>query len=434
MYGGIIMLAITSQRLIVEATKPPIDHGVVIVRDGRIVETGSPGILNKYPECEVIDCREQTVMPAMVDSHSHPAFCGANRFGKDFGSIVLQNTLHPVLRNVRMFLNCLSDMRSGVTTIRSLGTSDDSDIALRDEISAGKLLGPRLVASGIPIRPSHGTAAFLGKPADGVDELRKAVRERFAKGADVIKIFATNLQGGMGDVAYRKGDLTDVPAYTLKELQVICDEAHNAGLPVAAHAIGGPAVRWAMEAGVDSVEHVNLIEERDIEVFLKTGCVLSDPNLYLFFDEKYGFSARSSWKELPSWWQDKVRIASEKTREYQAQAYRSGVQFALALDSGHGVIWREAACMVHELGASEKDVIKALTTTSAKLCGLQELGSLEPGNIADIISVDGNPLEDIGNLARVDLVMKEGKRYDLLLDRILASLDEFESGEFRGNA
>lgn len=421
------MLAITSSRLIVEATEQPIDHGVVIVHDGMIVETGPMGILSKYPGCEVIDCSNETVMPALIDSHSHPGFCGANRFGKDFGSIVLQTSLPPVLRNVRLFLNCLSDMRSGVTTIRSLGTIDDSDIELRDEITTGNLFGPRLVASGIPIRPSHGTAAFLGKPADGPEEVRKAVRERFSKGADVIKVFATNIQGGTGDVAYRKGDLTDVPAYSFEELRIICEEAHGAGLTVAAHAIGGKALRWAMEAGADSVEHVNLIEEQDIDVFLKTGCVLSDPNLYLFFDEQYGFRARSSWKELPEWWQEKVHVAENRTRKYQKEAYRAGVPFALALDSGHGMIWREAFCMVNELGASTQDTLKALTTTSAKLLGFHNLGALAPGNIADIISVEGNPLEDIGCLAKVRLVMKDGKRYDQMLDQMLEAYTVFES-------
>jgi len=421
------MLAITSARLIVDATEQPIDHGVVVVNNGLIVETGPLDLLSKYPECEVIDCSNETVMPALVDSHSHPGFCGANRFGKDFGSIVVQSSLPPVLRNVRMFLNCLSDMRSGVTTIRSLGTIDDSDIELRDEIAVGNLFGPRLVASGIPIRPSHGTAAFLGKPADGPEEVRKAVRERVSKSADIIKIFATNIQGGSGDVAYRKGDLTDVPAYSFEELRIICEEAHEAGLTVAAHAIGGKALRWAMEAGVDSVEHVNLIEEQDIDIFLKTGCVLSDPNLYLFFDEHYGFRARSSWRELPEWWQEKVHVAENRTRKYQREAYLAGVPFALALDSGHGMIWREAVCMVNELGASTQDTLKALTTTGARLCGFHNLGTLVAGNIADIISVEGNPLEDIGCLANVGLVLKDGKRYDRMLDLMLEASAEFES-------
>jgi imidazolonepropionase-like amidohydrolase len=420
------MLAITSSRLIVEATEQPIEHGVVIVHDGKIVETGSKEILSKYPGCDVIDCSDQTVMPALVDSHSHPGFCGANRYGKDYGSIFKQTSLPPILRNVRMFLNCISDMRSGVTTIRSLGTTDDSDIDLRDEITAGTLFGPRLIASGIPIRPSHGTAAFLGKPADGPDEVRKAVRERFSKGADVIKVFATNVQGGTSDVAYRKGDLTDVPGYSFEELRIICEEAHSAGIKVAAHAIGGKALRWAMEAGADSVEHVNLIEAQDIEVFLKTGCVLSDPNFYLFFDEQYGFRARSSWRELPQWWQEKVHEAEDRTRRYQREAYQAGVPFALALDSGHGVIWREALCMVNEIGAATQETLKALTRTSARLCGFNNLGALKPGYMADIISVEGNPLEDITCLAKVGLVMKDGKRYDLILDHMLEAYSEFE--------
>jgi imidazolonepropionase-like amidohydrolase len=415
------MIAIKSLQVIATAGEPPIPHGVVLVEGDRIIKVGPPSTVRIPPGCTTIDCSNTTVMPGLIEAHSHLSFCGANRFKEQLGPIAMQVNQPSLLRYIRMYKNCLVDMMSGITTIRSLGTNDDSDLVLRDQINSGKLCGPRIIASGRPIRPSHGTAAFLGKAADGKEDVRKAVRESFAKGVDVIKVFATNIQGGESNVAYRRGDLTCVPAYTKEELCMICEEAHRAEIKVAAHAIGGPALRWAMEAGADSVEHVNLIEEGDIETFLQTGCTLSDPNLYLFFDEEYGFESRPEWRELPSWWQAKVLEAKERTRIYQTMAYKAGVRFALALDSGHGLIWREAKCMVDILGASTQDVIRALTRDTAQLCGLEDVGVLAEGKTADIISVEGDPLKDITCLKDVKFIMKAGKRFDAFLSHVSAA-------------
>jgi imidazolonepropionase-like amidohydrolase len=415
------MKTVVLSRLLIDGTgNPPIPGGRVLIEGSAIVAAGPQQEVAIPPGAEVIDCSKETVLPGLIEAHSHPANCGSNRFKRKVMGLQLQHTLPPLQKHLRMYKNCLDDMSAGITTIRCLGTDDDSDLALRDLIGSGELQGPRIVASGIPIRPSHGTAAFLGKAVDGVEGVRKAVRESFAKGADVIKAFATNVQAGTGDIAYRSGDLTCVPAYTKEELLAICEEAHNAGIKVAAHAIGGPALRWAMEAGADSVEHVNLIEERDIEVFLRTGCVLSDPNLYLFFDKEYGFESRPAWKELPAWWQKKVYESKERTRVYQRQAYQAGVKFALALDSGHGLIWREAKCMVDVLGASAMDVLLSLTSNTARLCGLENLGTIQAGKTADLISVQGNPLDDITCLKNVKLIMKEGKRFDGMLANFIA--------------
>jgi imidazolonepropionase-like amidohydrolase len=412
------MIAIKSRQVIAVPGEPPIPHGVVLVDGDRIQQVGPAASVRIPPGCTTLDCTSETVLPGLIEAHSHPSFCGANRFKDQLGSIAVQVKHHPLLKYVRMFRNCLDDMRSGITTVRSLGTEDDSDIALRDMIDAGSLPGPRIIASGRPIRPSHGTAAFLGRAADGVEGVRRAVRECIAKGADVIKAFATNVQTGEGDVAYRRGDLTCVPAYTAEELAAICDEAHRAGIKVAAHAIGGPALRWAMEAGADSVEHANLLTAEDVEVFVRTKCVLSDPNLYLFFDSEFGFESRPAWRELPSWWQEKVFEGKERTRIHQAEALRAGVPFALALDSGHGLIWREAKCMVDILGASPQQALRSLTSTTARLCGRDDLGTLAPGQTADLISVAGDPLRDITCLKDVKLIMKEGKRYDGLLSQV----------------
>jgi len=420
-----MLVAIKAKQVIDGTGAPPIPDGVVLIEDGKILTVGSASEVQIPPSSEVINCSAWTVLPGLIDSHSHIIWRGANPERQSYGSIVLQEKIPIPLKSILAYRNLLDDMSSGVTTIRSLGASADIDLVLRDAILAGELPGPRLLASGQPIRPTHGTANFLGRPADGVEQVQQAVREAISKGVDVVKIFATNIQTGTGDVAYRLGDLTNVPAYTKEELAVAVEEAHRVGCRVAAHAIGGPALRWAIEVGVDSVEHANLIEEQDIEVFLKTGCVLSDPNLYLFFDSEYGFESRPNWNTLPSWWQTKVRRAAEQTRTVQRKALAAGVTFALALDSGHGILWREAKCMVEVLEASPMEAILAVTRNGALACGLSNVGTLEPGKHADIIAVDGDPLVDIATLANVRMVMKEGRCYDKVLKGYKEFIDGF---------
>lgn len=412
--------------LLVDGTgAEPVENAVILVKGTRIQAIGRRGEIDIPPDWSVIDCGKETILPGLIEAHSHIVFCGATRYMRPTLSLELQSKAPAVSKHVLMYRNCLDDMASGITTIRSLGADDDSDIMLRDLIDSRVLPGPRILASGKPIRPSHGTAAFLGRAADGVDGVTRAVRECISRGADVIKVFATNIQSGEGEKAYRMGDLTDIPGYTRAELTAICEEAHRSGRKVAAHAIGGPALKWAMESGADSVEHVNMMQRSDIEVFLKTKCVLSDPNLYLFFDKDYGFESRPAWHELPPWWQRKVREARDRTAKYHKMAYEAGVRFALALDSGHGVIWREAKCMVEILGASPMDTILSLTRNTAELCGLNDTGVLKAGNIADLISVKGNPLQDITRLKDVNLVMKEGTRYDPFLSKVREAGDIF---------
>jgi imidazolonepropionase-like amidohydrolase len=246
-------------------------------------------------------------------------------------------------------------------------------------------------------------------PADGVDELRRRIRENYSMGAQCVKIFATNIQNGDRFEDYLHSDLTGVPAYSKEELQAAIDEAHNLGMTVAAHAIGGPAMRWAMELGIDSVEHANLLEEEDIECFLRYGTFLSDPNLQLFFDSETGFESFESWKI--DWWRPKVIKAREQTRKYIPQAIRAGVKVCLATDSTHGSLWKEIELLV-KIGASPAEALLAVTRNSAQLLRMaDQVGTLEPGKYADLISVRGDPLADITAVRRVGLVMKAGRQY-----------------------
>ncbi|HZK12686.1 MAG TPA: amidohydrolase family protein [Atribacterota bacterium] len=399
---------IKSKQLIVDPEKPPIPAGVVIIQDDRIVDVGPSQSIEVPQDCKVIDCTEETVLPGLIDTHCHIT---ANPKYKV--SLKEQHTLNLPTAVLRGSMNLRSDLASGVTTMRTLGDVGKVELRFRDAINRGEIPGPRLVISIRALRPSHGTAPFLAAPADGVEELKKMIRQNYSMGADVIKLFVTNVSNGDTDEDYRRGDLTQVPAYSREELFAAIGQAHELGMKVAGHAIGGPAMRWAMEAGIDSVEHANMLEEQDIEYFVKYGTRLSDPNLQLFFDEETGFQARENYKQ--DWWQTKVIEAKRLTGKYMPQAIKAGVKICLAVDSTHSFLWKEVKYLAH-IGASNTEALLAVTKNSAELLGMEDsIGTIEKGKLADIISVKGDPLKDITVLKNVSLVMKEGQQYKDLL-------------------
>ena len=166
-------------------------------------------------------------------------------------------------------------------------------------------------------------------------------------------------------------------------------------------------MRWAMEAGIESIEHANLLAESDVDLFVKSGAYLSDPNLQLFFDADTGFESFESWEW--DWWRERVEIARELTARWLPEAVNAGVKVCLATDSTHATLWRDARCFVG-LGLSEVEALKAVTVNGAEMLGLlDDLGDLSAGKMADLIAVEGDPLEDIESLAEVRLVLKEGQ-------------------------
>lgn len=395
---------IKSKQLITEPGKPPVDHGVVLIENDRIRAVGKPEAVQIPPNTTVIDCSNQTVMPGFIDSHTHITANNKYKIPLDAHQAIDLPTA--ILRGIG---NLRDDMVTGVTTMRALGDREDVELRFRDCINRGEVAGPRLVICIEALRPSHGTAKFIGTSCDGPAALRKRIRELFSMGAECVKLFASNIQNGDRYEDYLRSDLTGVPAYTKEELFAAIDEAHTLGMTVAAHAIGGPGMRWAMEAGIDSVEHANLLEESDIEYFLKYGTFLSDPNLQLFFDADTGFESFESWKL--DWWREKVKHTIEHTSKYIPQAVREGVKVALATDSTHGTLFKEIEFLV-KLGVPNVEALKAVTVNSAKLLKMEnDIGTLEEGKFADMVTLDGDPLTDIHAVRKVKMVMKGGKQY-----------------------
>ena len=390
----------------------PILNGIIVVDGNKIIEVGDSGNIQIPLDAEVIDCSKETVLPGLIDSHSH-----AGEDSKREESVMEQHTKPDALRALRGYVSLQKDIRAGSTTIRLLGDGMGCiDRIIRDAINIGEITGPRVLAAVQAIRPTHGTAPQIGVSADGVDQVRYYTRQAIFMGADVIKLFVSNINRGESYLDYLRGDLTQIPAFTKEEIATAVTEAHRSGIKVAVHCIGGPAVKWSLEAGVDSIEHANLIEEDDIPLFLSTGAFISDPNLHLFFDKEIGFESVGNkthkWEDLPEWWHEKVRISREHTKRVMSKALKSGVKFALGTDLNHGELWKEAKYFVNEIEATAMQAILAITKNGAEVCGLEkEIGTLEKGKLADIISVKGNPLENIESLQNVSLVIKDGIRF-----------------------
>lgn len=390
------MIAAIKARRVVDGTgKVPIEHGVVLIEGDRIKAVGRQADVAIPQGAHIIDCGNQTVLPGFVDAHSHASIVPG--LGDQIGQL-RQPQAPQLIRAVR---NLRTDLRSGVTTMRVVGEEYFIDVDLRDAIAAGDLPGPRLKVATRPITARNGHGAALTF-SDGEDEIRRHVRENVARGADLIKLFMT---GGVSS----KGTAARWYAYSRHEVDVAVEEAHRNNKPVAVHAHGGPGVRICIEAGVDTIEHGKLCELDDLVEMRRR-------NIWLVTNNAVGGHPEGIEKgdgHVPSI-MAKLRESREKSRENFTAVRESGVKWALGTDSMHGLMWWEIAKVV-EWGADPHDAILAATYRAAEAIGMSDdVGSLEAGKLADVVSVDGDPLYDIACLQRVRLVVQGGQRVDTL--------------------
>ncbi|HLW60334.1 MAG TPA: amidohydrolase family protein [bacterium] len=388
-------LAIKARRIIDGTGRPPIERGVVLVEGERITAVGREADLPIPQGAEVIDCGGQTLLPGFVDAHSHASIVPG------LGDQIGQLRQPPVPQLLRAIQNLRLDLRSGVTTMRVVGEEHFIDVDLRGAIAAGTLPGPRLLVATRPITARNGHGAALTY-SDGEDEIRKRIRENVARGADLIKLFMT---GGTSS----KGTSTRWYAYTPHEVQVAVEEAHRNNKPIAVHAHGGPGVKICIDAGVDTIEHGKLCDPDDFVAMRKRGTWLVTNNAVSGHPD--GIEKGDAHE--PSI-MAKLKEARARSQETFRSVLESGVRWALGTDSMHGLMWWEIAQVV-EWGADRHDAIQAATRRAAEAIGLaNEVGTLEPGKLADVISVDANPLEDISSLRRVGLILQGGRRRDTL--------------------
>lgn len=388
------MQTVLAARWIIDGTgRPPIEDGRILVSDNIIVAVADAREVQNPAGAEVLDLGDVTLMPGMIDVHNHLSLDMSR------GDVEAQLKASEADRLIHGIQLLRRNLRAGITTMRLCGESRNYiDVSCKRAVEDGRLYGPRLLVSGKAVTSSHGHGLAAG--ADGVDEVRTAVRQNLRAGADLIKIMVT---GGLSD----KHESPLSYFYSSEEITAAVDEAHRAGKRIAAHAHGGPGLRYCLEAGIDTIEHGAYVTTEDIALFLEKKAWLVGTLGVVFHPE----GLERAFRHVP-YIVEKVRQGRTVVGRNIKQAIDAGVRFTLGSDSMQGRMAFEIECLV-SLGVKPLEAIVAATKRAAECCGLEShTGTLEPGKWADIIGVQGNPLGDIGALERVGFVMKAGQRYD----------------------
>jgi imidazolonepropionase-like amidohydrolase len=374
----------------------------LVIEDGKIVSAGAAAEAKIPADALRIELPSATVLPGLIDAHTHLTM--DPKFGYETLAISVPREALIGAKNAR------ATLMAGFTTVRNVGASGYADVALRDAINAGDVPGPRMMVSGpaLGITGGHCDNNMLPSEyhavgdgvADGISAVQHKVRENIKYGADVIKVCAT---GGVLSL----GDNPQASQYTLEEMKAIVADAHRLGRKVAAHAHGAEGIRWAAEAGVDSIEHGSYIDDAAIAIMKEHGTYLV-PTLYLgdWMIDNAGLT------RLPPPLLAKAKEVIPAARKNIAHAFASGVKVAFGTDAAvypHGMNAHEFAVMVR-LGLTPLQAIQASTVNAADLLGWSgKVGSLDPGAWADIVAVDGDPVKDVTTLERVKFVMKGGE-------------------------
>ena len=399
------LLDVRSGRLLSQQT-------IVVERD-RITAVQSGYMAASGPQDQVINLENQTVLPGFIDCHVHlEATPSRNSFRERF-------TLNPADVAYRAEVNALTTLRAGFTTVRDCGGSG-VNIALRKAVAQGLVPGPRIYTAGTAISSTGGhmddtdglsdfmieklNPGTIEGVANGPDQCRQAVREQFRRGVDLIKIAST---GGVLDLS-KDGSGAQ---YSEEEIRAIVSTARDLGLPVACHAHGAEGIKRAVRAGVTSIEHGSLMDAEAMQLMAKNRTWYV-PTIIA------GKSVADTTRRHPDYFPPVIaakalNIGSQLQATF-GRAIKQHVRVAFGTDAGvyrHGQNALEFGYMT-EAGMAPIDAIRAATVNAAELVGdPQNLGALEAGKYADIVAVEGDPLQDISTLTRPRFVMKEGKVY-----------------------
>jgi imidazolonepropionase-like amidohydrolase len=375
----------------------------IIVTADKITSIAPTAATPAQPGDRVVDLSAYTVLPGLIDVHTHLTM--ATNFDP-YTELSLTDGKEAIIgvENARTTLD------AGFTTVRNVGAGGFTDVALRDEINAGHIPGPHMQVSGPPLGITGGHMDNNLLPAqyndvgegvaDGIPAVQHMVRRNIKYGADLIKIGAS---GGV----LSKGDDPQASQYTLEEMQAIVADAHRLGRKVAAHAHGAQAILWASEAGVDSIEHGSYLDDAGIAMMLKHGTYLV-PTAYLIdWMQQYG--------HLPVLYQQKMHDVSAVEKANAIKAIKAGVKVACGTDAAvypHGLNAHELDVYVNQFGMTPIAALQTATLNAADLMGwTAKVGSIDPGKWADVIAVQGDPLQDIKLLQHVSFVMKSGVIY-----------------------
>ena len=407
------MIALKAERMFDGKSKTLVQHGVVIVQGDKIVDVGSNVPIPSG--AQVIDLGDATLSPGFMDAHTHLTL----DFSGDFNKRRLNELdLNVSEQAIKATAYARATIEAGFTTVRDLGSRfvgsrEFVDVALRNSINKGVIVGPRMLvatkgigATGGHFDPTSGFRDFLfGREpdasegiADGADEIRKAVRFQVKNGADVIK---AAVSGGVLSLA----DEVDTPQLTPAEMAALVDESHRLRKKVAVHCHGDQAAREAIQAGVDSIEHGSFMKPETITLMKNKGTFLTPTLMATEW-------IMSKIDNYPPALQAKAKAAAAARSEMFRNAVKTGVRISFGTDAAvfpHGQNAKEFKLMV-DLGMQPIDALKSATSNTAELFGIaQETGTLEKGKFADIVAMPGDPTADITATERVSFVMKEGK-------------------------
>jgi len=379
---------------------------IVIVEDGKIrnVTTDASAI----PQgAEVIDLSNYTGLPGLIDVHTHMTMYTDEKPGEP---MLKQLTVNPPA--VEVFLarkGAMRTLEAGVTTVRDLGADQYMDIAMRDLINHGEIIGPRMFVVGYglyitntPYKPGLNLPA--GGIADGVPEVLRVVRQQIAAGADWIKMYAST---GTDD------DVTGFQTYNYEEIKAAVDTAHQFGKKIAIHSYGSAGARDAVRAGTDSLEHATDMDDATIQEMVKRGTyyvpTIDHNRYYIDNGDKIGYAP--GYKE-------RLQAFIPRNLETTRRAFKAGVKIAMGSDAIYtmfGENTRELGWFV-KAGMTPEQALQTATGNAAALLGKEkELGAVAPGYLADLVAVDGDPLADINVvLNNVKWVMKSG---DVVADK-----------------
>jgi imidazolonepropionase-like amidohydrolase len=386
----------------------PIRDGVVVVEGDRITEVGPRKRVSIPSGASRIELGARTLMPGMIDAHTHITGTRSYSASEDL------TTPHD-LQVLRAAEDCFKLLRAGFTTVRDCGS--EIALSLKRGINADVMPGPRIYTAGRPLSQTagHGDTHYIPREevikrgallCDGPDDCRRAAREALRDGSDLIKVSTT---GGVGS----EKDNPWEPQFTVDEIEAITYEAHNVGKLVASHAQGAQGVKNAIVGGVDTIEHGFFLDDECVDLMLEHGTYYV-PTFALV--EVYKKALENPY-DMPEYRLRKQRMCIEAMPKSLMKAYEAGVKIATGPDyfgaplRAHGDNADELIALV-KYGMKTKDVIVAATKNGAECIGIEgELGTLEEGKLADIIALDGNPLEDIEAVKRVSYVMKAGKTF-----------------------
>lgn len=375
-----------------------IDRPLVLIANGRITGV-QPGDPPPPAGADVVDWSRYYGLPGLIDVHTHMTYIG-DRPGSVRGGA-------PRMAAVTVFLaqeNARKTLETGVTTVRDLGSSEYTDIAMRDLINRGAMPGPRMFVSGYGLtimgsfRPGTTPPAPGPGTANTPDEVRRAVRTQLAAGADVVKMYGS--VGGFENVGTQQ-------TFTFDEMKAACDVAHAMGKKIAIHSYGPEGARDAVRAGADSLEHAVDLDDQTIAEMVrrKTWYVptIDHNRYYVDSANDYGFRAGSV---------ERLNAYIARNVETARRAWKAGVGFAMGSDAVYtmfGQNTRELAWFV-KIGMTPEQALRTATVNAAALLGMpDDLGTVTPGRFADLVAVDGDPLADIQvAIDKIRGVMKNG--------------------------